>query len=161
MLSAVPPFRPVVLAPTFNNARTLADVLRRIGDLGLPTIVVNDGATDDTAAILEQWRLSDAGARIVLIHERNRGKAAALRTGFAHAASAGFSHAVTIDTDGQLDPIEIPKLVDAARRTPGALVLGCRDEAAPDYPGKSRLGRRVSNRLVLRESGARVGDSQC
>src|SRR5438270_4681417 len=152
MLSVAPPFRPVVLGPTFNNARTLADVLRRVGEVGVPVIVVNDGATDDTAAILEHWRLG-AESRTVLTHERNRGKAAALRTGFGHATAAGFSHVVTIDTDGQLELSEIPKLLAAARRAPGSLVLGCRDERAPDYPGKSRLGRRVSNRLVLRESG--------
>jgi len=48
-------FLPVVLAPTYNNATTLADVLERIGRLGLPAIVVDDGATDQTAAILEQF----------------------------------------------------------------------------------------------------------
>ena len=64
------------------------------------------------------------------------------------------THAVTIDTDGQLDPDEIPRLLDAARAAPQALILGTRDETAADYPARSRTGRRVSNllvRLVARE----------
>jgi len=72
-----------------------------------------------------------------------------------------FTHAVTIDTDGQLDPAQIPDLLRVAGRSPGALVLGARDAEAPDYPAASRLGRWASNVLVRWESGAHVTDSQC
>jgi uncharacterized protein (DUF2062 family) len=156
-----PSFRPVVLAPTYNNAATLLDVLERAGRVGLPILVVNDGSTDGTSGILEHWKQKEEGDRLVVTHPSNRGKAAALRTGFEAGLEAGFTHAITIDTDGQLDPAEIPLLAAAAQRAPGALVLGCRDDQAPDYPGRSRLGRRVSNLLVRWESGARVEDSQC
>ena len=50
-----PHFNPVVLAPTYNNAGTLADVLTRIGEFGLPMLIVNDGSTDQTPAILRNW----------------------------------------------------------------------------------------------------------
>ena len=153
--------RPVVVAPTYNNAGTLGSILARIEAL-LPIIVVNDGSTDDTAALLAS---SSASARQiearVITHARNCGKAAALRSGFAAAIAAGFTHAVTIDTDGQLDPEEIPRLLEAARREPTALIVGLRDEQAQDYPARSRIGRRVSNLLVRLESGVRVDDSQC
>lgn len=159
------PIHPVVLAPTFNNARTVADVLRRIDLLGLPVIVINDGSTDRTEVILETWRKEhgrDARAtRDVMTHPQNRGKAAALRTGFARAIERGFTHAVTIDTDGQLDPAEIPSLLDVARSSPAAMVLGCRDANAADYPKASRIGRYWANVMVRWESGARVADSQC
>src|SRR5688572_10593593 len=137
------PFNPVVVAPTYNNARTLRAVIDGVTSRRLRLIVVDDGSTDETPAILNS-RAQD-GQVTVLAHERNRGKAAALRTAFAAAADAGFTHAVSIDTDGQHDPAEIPKLLARARETPEALVLGLRDESAPGYPGKSRLGRRVSN----------------
>ena len=158
------PFNPVVVAPTYNNARTLADVVRGVAALGIPLIVVDDGSTDATATVLAE--LSQAGplgapSLTVLSHPRNRGKAAALRTGFAAATEAGHTHAVTIDTDGQHDPAEIPALLDRARQSPAALVLGLRDEAAPGYPAKSRLGRRLSNLFIRMESGLRVEDSQC
>ena len=159
------PIRPVVIAPTFNNARTLGNILRGIGDLGLTFIVVNDGSTDETARILatlaEEEHGRDAHATSVVTHPVNRGKAAALRSGFARAREMGFTHAVTIDTDGQLDPAEIPALLEAARRAPGAMVLGCRDVSAADYPKASRIGRYWANVMVRWESGARVGDSQC
>src|SRR5205814_9377530 len=118
-------------ARSYNNAQTLADVLAGIEALGLAVIVVNDGSTDATAEILERWK---AAGRHGVTHPMNRGKAAALRTGFALARDLGFTHAVTIDTDGQLDPQQIPELLAAAEQAPNALVLGCRDDLHADYP---------------------------
>lgn len=155
-------FRPAVIAPTYNNAGTLADVLDRIAAQGLHVIVVNDGSTDATPDLLRARSTGPhAAATTVLTHRRNRGKGTALKTGFAAATRAGFTHAVTIDTDGQLDPEEIPLLLAAARRSPDALVLGRRDPRGPGYPVKSRMGRSVSNAFVRLESGIRVSDSQC
>ncbi|MEA2709073.1 MAG: hypothetical protein QOF78_1674 [Phycisphaerales bacterium] len=152
-------FSPAVVAPTYDNARTLAAIVTRITQLGLHVFVVNDGSTDDTAAVLTQF--SENPAVTVITHEMNRGKAAALMTGFAAAQSAGCTHVVTIDTDGQLDPDQIPTLLEIARREPAAFVIGTRDATAADYPARSRLGRRASNLLVRMESGLQVTDSQC
>jgi glycosyltransferase involved in cell wall biosynthesis/uncharacterized protein (DUF2062 family) len=154
------PFKPVVVAPSHNNAGTLADIARRVRALDLPLIVVNDGSTDETPSILATLSAADPGVTVVT-HPRNRGKAAALMTGFAAASDAGYTHAVTIDTDGQLDPEQIPLLLSLARRTPQALVIGQRDENTEGYPSKNRLGRRVSNLFVWMQSGVRVADSQC
>src|SRR5258706_2683139 len=96
--------RPVVIAPTYNNAGTLGEILGGLFALDLPVIIVNDGSTDDTAQILAQWNERRQASQVVILtHARNRGKAAALRTGFAAAADSGFTHAVTIDTDSQHD----------------------------------------------------------
>jgi uncharacterized protein (DUF2062 family) len=154
------PFHAVVVAPSFNNAGTLAGVVARIRALDLPLIVVNDGSTDATAEVLSGIAAADGGVRVVT-HPRNRGKAAALMTGFAAAIDAGHTHAVTIDTDGQLDPEQIPSLLSIARRIPHGLVIGQRDENTEGYPSKNRLGRRVSNLFVWMQSGVRVADSQC
>ena len=149
-------FSAVVVAPTYNNASTLAAVVRL---LPLPVIVVDDGSTDGTAAILRDLQ---AELHLTVIpHPTNRGKAAALQSGFAAALAAGYSHAVTIDTDGQLDPREVPLLLAAAEASPETLIVGVRDDAVTDYPARSRLGRRISNLLIRLESGARVADSQC
>lgn len=162
MSSASPSFNPVVLAPTFNNAGTVVDILRRLDALGDPIIVVNDGSTDDTATLLTQW-LSEPRqhAAIVETHPHNRGKAAGLMTGFDKAKRLGYTHVLTIDTDGQLDPAQTPQLLRLAEQNPDAIILGTRDETAPDYPTKSRVGRRVANLLVWMESGLRISDSQC
>jgi glycosyltransferase involved in cell wall biosynthesis len=152
-------FLPAVVAPTFDNAGTVADIVARIVRHGLTVFVIDDGSTDQTPAVLEAVA-REHGVKVIR-HPANRGKAAALRTGFEAAAVAGFTHALTIDTDGQLDPEEIPALLDAARQSPRALVIGVRSERAADYPSRSRAGRRVSNLLVRFESGLRVSDSQC
>ena len=153
------PFSPAVVAPTYDNARTLAAIVTRVTQLGLHVFVVNDGSTDDTAAVLAQ--LAQDRRVTVITHETNRGKAAALLSGFAAADAAGYSHAVTIDTDGQLAPDQIPALLAIARDEPDAFIIGTRDATAADYPSRSRLGRRVSNLLVRLESGLSVCDSQC
>ena len=152
-------FSPAVVAPTYDNARTLNAIVTGITQLGLHAFVVNDGSSDDTAAVLAQWS-RDANVTVIT-HDVNRGKAAALMSGFAAAGRAGYTHAVTIDTDGQLDPRQIPALLDVARGEPEAFVVGTRDATAADYPSRSRLGRRVSNLLVRLESGLRISDSQC
>jgi glycosyltransferase involved in cell wall biosynthesis len=156
-------FRAAVVAPTYNNGRTLRQVLSRLDSLDMPVIVVNDGSTDDTAQILAEWQADAArgASRHAQAHAVNRGKAAAMQTGFALAAQLGFTHCVTIDTDGQLDPGDIPQLLDAARSQPSALVVGVRDASADDYPAPSRLGRRLSNLMIRLESGLRIADSQC
>jgi len=157
-----PQFDPVVIAPSYNNAGTLGSVLDQILDQKLPLIVVNDGATDGTAALLADRveAVGDAELLSVETHEANQGKAAALQSGFKVAAARGFTHALTIDTDGQHDPKDMHDLLDAARQHPAALIIGTRSEKIDGYPAKSLIGRRISNMLIWLESGARVEDSQ-
>ena len=159
---AAVPVRAVVVAPSFNNAGTLADVLTRLAALGLPILLVNDGCTDSTDEVFKSWQREHprVDARM-LKHRHNRGKAAALKTGFAAATQAGYTHAITIDTDGQHDPERIPALLEKACEQPLAYVLGVRDDRHADYPARSRLGRRLSNLFIRLESGLKVADSQC
>src|SRR5436190_18832166 len=83
--------RLVIVAPTFDNARTLAGILDRIDAIRLDVIVVNDGSTDETAEFLRKWEASGtAPRRIVASHATNRGKAAALLTAFTLALQNGY-----------------------------------------------------------------------
>lgn len=153
---------PVVVAPTFNNVRTLLGVLDRVEAMGLPMIVVNDGSTDGTPEALAAWMRE---GRTVAVHRadhrRNRGKAAALRTGFDAASALGYTHAVTMDTDGQLDPQDIASLLSRSTSSPQALVVGVRADALEHCPRRSLIGRKLSNLAIRLESGCRVSDSQC
>lgn len=160
--SEVQQFIPAVVLPTYNNARTLAEVLDAVALLGLPMFLVDDGCTDDTARVIDAWIKSHPQIDLtVIMHARNRGKAAALRSGFNAAAARNVTHAATIDTDGQLTAADLPPMLDIARKNPHAYVIGVRDDNAADYPSRSRIGRHVSNFFVRLESGRRVRDSQC
>ncbi len=148
----------VVVCPTFNNDGALPDVLAGISRLGLPVIVVNDGSTDGTHRILASWA-AGPGCHVIT-HQRNSGKAAALHTGFAKAREMGFTHALTIDSDGQHVPSDLQLLIDRSAEHPRALVVGARPGRSAGCPAASIIGRRLSNHFVWITSGVRVDDSQ-
>ncbi|MBI4586661.1 MAG: glycosyltransferase family 2 protein [Planctomycetes bacterium] len=144
------------LIPTYNNARTLGSVvertLRQIADV----LVVDDGSTDDTPAILQSF-----GGRIrAHRHPRNQGKGCALRSGFEILGEQGFAYAIALDSDGQHFPEDLPRFFEAMAQQPGALILGQRDMIGSGSPGKSRFGLWFSNRALRLLTGVRLADSQ-
>ena len=106
------------LIPAYNEASTIGEVLERIADLGLDAqvIVVDDGSTDQTAAIAEE-----AGATVV--RQANAGKGAAIRTAIALAEG---DIAVIQDADMEYDPAEIPELIEPILRGSADVVFGSR-----------------------------------
>ncbi len=127
----------IVIIPTYNNALTLEDVVKRCLELGLPLLVIDDGSTDGTACILETLDVKH------LTHEKNRGKGVALRTGLREARKQGYRYAVTIDSDGQHYPEDIPALLEAkGERT---LVVGSRNLKADGMPSGNSFANKFSN----------------
>jgi hypothetical protein len=121
----------VIVIPAYNEADAIALVVsgaRRYA----PVIVVDDGSTDDSAG-----EAARAGADVIR-HARRRGKAAALRTGFAAARARGAAFVVTLDGDGQHEPDDVPALLGAVRETPDQLVVGNRLTATEGF-ARSRL----------------------
>lgn len=147
--------RTLIAIPTYNNAGTLGQVLDRTATLELPVLVVNDGATDDTPAILAQrpWVL-------VVAYPQNRGKAYAIGRALAYAAQQGYDQLVTLDSDGQHYPEDIPLLLDAAQQHPGALLVGARDLRADNMPGQNSFANRFSNFWYRLETGIELQDTQ-
>jgi uncharacterized protein (DUF2062 family) len=135
-------------------------VLDALTAIALPVLVVNDGCTDETGDILVAWSAQSPDDRLIVTHPVNRGKAAALRTGFDFAHQRGFTHALTIDTDGQHDPADAPALLELSRANPEALILGVRARAIDGYPVASRFGRGFRNAMIYLESGLHITDSQ-
>lgn len=144
--------RLAVIIPTYNHGGRVAAVARRAVSLGWPVIVVDDGSTDHTARVLK----TVSGIR-VLRHPVNRGKGAALVTGMRCAALIA-DYAVTMDADGQHDPLDARKLTAVIPKDRRVIVVGRREMA--DAPWTSRKGRAFSNFWVRVSGGPLVSDSQ-
>lgn len=144
-----------VIVPTYNNAKTLQRVLDGVLQIHSDVLVVNDGATDATPQILSQY------PQITRIDfPKNRGKGQALRAGFAKARAMGFSHAITIDSDGQHFPDDLPHFVTAMNESPHTLLIGGRNMKQEGVPGKSSFGNQFSNFWFWFETGTRLTDTQ-
>ncbi|MFT4022207.1 MAG: DUF2062 domain-containing protein [Flavihumibacter sp.] len=145
-----------VLLPTYNNAGTIRSVIEGVlaytGDL----IVINDGSTDETAAILAAYP-----AVKTIAYPKNRGKGYALRQGFKAAREAGFTHAVSLDADGQHYAADLPVFFEAMKEHPRALVIGARNLGGTEnVPGKSSFGNRFSNFWFKLYTGINAPDTQ-
>ena len=144
-----------ILIPVYNHAEGIGPVVERAGASGLPVWVVDDGSTDGTAAILKE-----AEGIQVIRHRENRGKGAALLTGFAALAGTA-DWAVTLDADGQHDPADIPGLIRAIPAGLRPIVIGRREGMAEaKAPWTSRFGRKFSNFWVRCSGGPSLADTQ-
>ena len=142
------------MIPAFNAGEPLVGVARRAAEIlgGERVLVVNDGSTDGAPE-----RARAAGARVI-DHPANRGKGAALATGFAAALAEGADGVITLDADGQHDPAWIPRFLEAAD---GAdVVVGSRMREPGSMP-PLRVGvNRFTSAVVSALAGTRVTDSQ-
>ena len=145
----------VVVIPTFNNGSTLKEVLTGVMDVCGNVIVVNDGSCDNTYDILNQFDGIE-----VITHNKNRGKGAALNSGFRKAYDLGYKYAITIDSDGQHYPQEIKLLCDASLKEPETLWIGSRDFKSDNMPGKNSFANRFSNFWFKLETGITLEDTQ-
>lgn len=145
-----------VLIPTYNNAKTLKRVVDGVLDYTRNIIVVNDGSTDATSLILSDY------SQISVIHlPENKGKGNALKTGFRKAIELGFDFAITIDSDGQHYPDDIPVFVEALlAEKEDVLLIGNRNMSQNGIPKKSSFGNRFSNFWFWFETGIKLEDTQ-
>ncbi|RPI05923.1 MAG: glycosyltransferase family 2 protein [Ignavibacteriae bacterium] len=147
-----------VLIPAFNADETAAELLHRVrlavGD-GL-LVVVDDGSMDRTSEIAR-----DNGA-VVLRHERNRGKGAALQTGFDFLKKrAGIEFVLTMDSDLQHLPEDIPKFLLVQSTTNADIVIGWRQRTGTRMPVHRRISNGMTSALVGLRTGRKIKDSQC
>jgi glycosyltransferase involved in cell wall biosynthesis len=142
------------LIPSYQCAATVAAVVADARRHLEAVLVVDDGSDDGTG---ERARLAGAD---VMRHPRNRGKGAALVSGMRHLAAQGFTHAVSMDGDGQHLGSEIPKVLARARAQPGAIVIGVRTIGHQAVATVNLLGNRVANLAVRIAAGVPVGDTQ-
>ncbi|HKM50214.1 MAG TPA: glycosyltransferase family 2 protein, partial [Candidatus Bathyarchaeia archaeon] len=117
-------------------------------------LVVDDGSRDDTRLIAQ------ALGAVVVVHEKNLGKGAALRDCFEWAKSAGAEVLVILDADGQHDPSNIPLLVDALQKTKADVVIGSRSSRPADMPWHRWLGERALDMATRVKVDGRAVDAQ-
>src|SRR5712692_3550443 len=150
--------RITVVVPAFQAAASVGEVVARTLATvpAARVIVVDDGSSDGTGSVA-----AAAGASVVR-HDTNRGKGAALRSGVAQVATGqggGGSVIVTLDSDGQHPPEEIPRLVAPIAEGRADLVLGARERTAAMPLGR-RLTNRLSAALASRIGGQSIPDAQ-
>jgi glycosyltransferase involved in cell wall biosynthesis len=148
----------LVLIPSYNTGERLFATVREARAQWDPVWVVIDGSTDGTGERMRQLAGTDSGLR-VLVLDRNQGKGAAVLQGLRQAHEAGFTHALTMDSDGQHPAALIPDFMRLSQARPDAMVLG-----RPIFDASAPLlrvrGRKLSNGWAHIETlWAGVGDS--
>jgi glycosyltransferase involved in cell wall biosynthesis len=146
-----------VLIPALNAAQTLGQLLAGLKSfVGTDSIVVvDDGSADETAAIAK------AAGVVVLSHGVNRGKGAALRTGFQYIlCSSSHDSVITMDADLQHDPNDVPKFLSAWKLGGSDLILGYRRRLGSGMPLHRVLSNTITSALVSARTGVRIRDSQ-
>lgn len=143
-----------VIIPAYNAQRTVSRVVVDARRQLEPVVVVDDGSRDSTGAVAE------AVGATLLRHEQNRGKGAALKTGFAWALDHGAEAVITLDADGQHLPSEIPKFLEQFARGREDLIIGGRAHLFEHMLPRRRNANRFSAWCIARFSGAEISDSQ-
>ncbi len=147
------------IIPTYQNAKTLLQVVADVHRVVDTVIVVDDGSNDGTAALLDKATGNERPEK-VLTHPKNCGKGAALKTGLTYARQQGFRYAVTVDADGQHRADDIPALLKAVEEEPDALAIGSRGLQHENMPAKSTFANRFSNFWFALQTLQRLPDTQ-
>lgn len=143
--------RILAIIPAYNESARVAAVVTGAAQF-LPTLVVDDGSSDDTAAQAES-----AGAK-VLQQSPNQGKGAALRAAFRQALAEGYDAVVTLDADGQHDPAELPKFLELFAQEHPDLIIGQR--RLRHMPPLRRLANYLGRKSFSWAIGQPIPDNQ-
>ena len=143
--------KPCIIIPCFNHPATVAAVALSAQSF-CPVLVVDDGSTLPLPEL--------PGCTIIRLG-KNSGKGAALQAGFKHAVELGFTHAITMDADGQHFAEDLPKFMAVIQTQLDVLAVGVRDFFAAGCPTHRRRSNAVSTFWFRVETGVRLGDTQC
>lgn len=145
-----------VLIPSYHNEATLTDIVCRVKEYTNNIIVVLDGDPEKSLKLL---RDADLHTEIVC-YEHNKGKGTALKEGFARAIRMGYEYAITIDSDGQHFPEDIPLFIETFMQNKGAFIVGARDFSNPNMPHGNNFANKFSNFWFHFQTGISLADTQ-
>lgn len=145
-----------VIIPTYNNHKTLTRVINGVLEYTQNIIIINDGSTDTTKEILSHY------PTLTIIHlPQNKGKGNALQVGFRKALELDYHFAITIDSDGQHYPSDIPVFLKALEENDNnVLLIGSRNMTHESVPKKSSFGNKFSSFWFWFETGIKLNDTQ-
>jgi len=146
----------VAVLPAYNEEVSIGSVVLRTKEHAGRVIVIDDGSSDHTARVAEM-----AGAEVIR-HTKNMGKGKAFKTGFNAASQNGAAIIVTLDSDGQHNPAEIPKLTAPIFSGEADLVNGSRyiNGNGKNTPAYRRIGQTVLDKATNMNSGVKITDTQ-
>jgi len=144
----------VACLPAYNEEKKIYDIVKETSKFVDKVVVCDDGSTDQTKEIAKK-----AGA-LVTIHSKNKGKGAAMRTLFEYAKKIDGDIVITMDSDGQFLPEEIPKLVNSLVENNADIVTGYRFENEKDMPSYRKFGNKVLDKMTNLSTELTVRDSQ-
>jgi glycosyltransferase involved in cell wall biosynthesis len=144
-----------VVIPAYQEEKKIAEVVKAALKYCDRVFVVDDGSSDQTAHCADQ-----AGARVVK-HAVNQGKGVALQSGFKAAQEMGCEAVITLDADGQHDPAEIPRFMEAYERTGIPVLVGNRMANSEGMPLIRRWTNRYMSWMLSRAMRQYVPDTQC
>lgn len=150
--------RRCVVIPSYNSGPRLEQTVREVMAVWQPVIVVIDGSNDGSDLPVIRLAQTEPGLH-ALAQPGNTGKGAAVFAAFNYAVDKALTHAVVFDADGQHDAEDIPKLMDASKADPLALVMGI-PEFGPEAPVSHIIGHHIADMLAKVETlRPHLGDS--
>jgi len=144
----------LILILAYNEARFIAEVVKESAPYAAEVAVVDDGSIDATGEIAGK-----AGATVIR-HLANKGKGAALQTGFHYALGKGYQAVLTMDGDGQHRPEDIPSLLECYQKSGAGMVVGCRTRNLKNMPLDLFVTNLFTSALISFLARQRVQDSQ-
>lgn len=145
-----------IVMPVYDNAATLGAVLSDVLTYCQDIIVIDDGSSDGISDVLSSFNRNI----ITIRHQCNRGKGAALKTGFAEAQRRGVRYAITIDSDGQHRAQDIPTFLVESELHPDAIITGSRGFHHANMPESNKFANRFSNFWFRLQTGISLNDTQ-
>lgn len=151
----IPPMKTLIIIPAYNCADSLERVITALKQNPGPDIlVVDDGSTDNCSQIIDRSGLP------LIRHERNRGKGAALISGFRYAKEHDYATVISMDGDSQHPADLIPEFLALHKHYPDAVLLGER-KRSPSMPLTRRLSNSISAFLISKRIRRKIYDAQC
>jgi glycosyltransferase involved in cell wall biosynthesis len=153
-ISGDPQFKTIAVIPAFNEASRIAPVIRETQKQVDRVFVIDDGSTDETGEV------SKTAGAVVIRHDHNQGKGAAINSAFSIARELRPAVMVLLDGDGQHDPAEIPLLLEPVLSGEADMVVGSRFLRHNQIPKYRMIGQTVLNLTTNMGTGVRITDSQ-